>query len=132
MKRTIGNEIDNIESSTEIERIIAFSLSRILDREPKNSSSVSVTFKEVARQLKVITDPLTQQLSQLCDLVRESKNKQDKKGHNRAASSTSGTGSRSDSTISILQFFLGKRASWRSKISSPNFCSSFLFADGPL
>ena len=35
------------------------------------SSSVPITSKEVARQIKVATDPLTKQLEKLCDLMKE-------------------------------------------------------------
>ena len=41
------------------------------DQKTQNSSSTSVTSEEVARQIKAVTDPLTQQMARLCDLLRE-------------------------------------------------------------
>ena len=35
------------------------------------SSSIPITSEEVARQIKVPSDPLTKQLEKLCDLMKE-------------------------------------------------------------
>ena len=56
MKRTIGIETDNLESSTEIENLTAITPSRISDHESENFSSVSVASEEVARQFKAVID----------------------------------------------------------------------------
>ena len=57
MKRTKGTETDNIESSNETESIIANTPSRMSVHEAENSSSVSVTYEEVAWQISAMTDP---------------------------------------------------------------------------
>ena len=49
--------------------------------EAENSSTVSVTYEEVAWQFSAITDPLTQQLAPLCDIMRELKNEKANRRH---------------------------------------------------
>ena len=75
---------------------------RMSDHEVEASPSVSVTSEEVAWQVKAVTDPLTQQLAHLCELMQELRNEQAHRRHeeiasSRAASSSSGSAGRSDS-----------------------------------
>ena len=53
----------------------------------ETSSSVSVTSEEVVRQIKALTDPLTQQLAHLCELMQELRNEQAHRRHEETASS---------------------------------------------
>ena len=71
------------------------------DHELDNSSSVSVTSEEVARQMKEVTDPLAHHLAHFSELMRELENDQANRHHEdtasfRAASSLSDSGKRSD------------------------------------
>ena len=86
MKRTIGIETDNKESSTETESIIAITPCGITDYEIENSLSLSVTSEKVARQIRAVIDPLTLQLAPLCELLSELKNEQANRRHERTAS----------------------------------------------
>ena len=43
------------------------------DHRVENSSSNSATYEEVARQIMTVTDPLTQQLARLYELMQEVK-----------------------------------------------------------
>ena len=56
------------------------------DPENETSSSVSVTSEEVARQIKTVRDPLTQQLAHLCELVKELRNEKAHRRHEETAS----------------------------------------------
>ena len=85
MKRTIGTETDDIKSSTETETLIQSTPSRMSDHETENSSSVSVTPEEVARQIRTVTGPLTLQSAHLWELVRKLKNEQANRGHEETA-----------------------------------------------
>ena len=60
--------------SSETENLMANTPSRMSDREAEISWSISVTSGEVARQMRAVTDPVTQQLGHLCELMRELKN----------------------------------------------------------
>ena len=57
------------------------------DPETETSPSVSVTSDEVARQIKAVVDPLTQQLAHLCELMQEVRNEQAPRRHEETASS---------------------------------------------
>ena len=66
--------------------------------------SVSVTSEEVVRQIRAVTDPLSQQLAHLCELMREHRNEQANRRHketasSRAASSSSSSVGWSDNNI---------------------------------
>ena len=102
MKRAIGTETDDIVSSNEAASLMANTPSRMSDHEAENSSNVSVTSWEVAREVRAVTDPLTQQLPHICELLRRFNNEQAKRYPEETASftasgSTSGSDSRSDS-----------------------------------
>ena len=53
----------------------------------ETSPKVSVTFEEVARQIKAVTDPPTQQLVHFCELMQELMNEQAHRRHEETASS---------------------------------------------
>ena len=68
----------------------------------ETSASVSVTSGEFASQIRAVTDPLSQQLAHLRELLRELKNEQMNRRHDeitssKTDSSSSGSGGRSDS-----------------------------------
>ena len=89
------------EIGTETESLIATTPRKMWDHDVDNARSVSVMFTEVAKQIRLVTDPLTQQLAHLCELMRELKNEQANRRHEATASfrgtcSSSGSGNRSD------------------------------------
>ena len=111
MKRTIGVETDDIDSTTEIERLTENTLRRISNHKIETSPSVSVTSEEVARQIKAVTRPLSQQLAHLYELMRELRNEQMNKrdeetASSRVASSLSVSGSRSDGIYVCMSVFI--------------------------
>ena len=59
---------------------------RIVDHDVENSSSVSVTSDEVARQIRAVTDPFTQQLAHLCQLMHDLRNELSSRRHKKVAS----------------------------------------------
>ena len=85
MKRTIGTEPEDTDSSFKAENLVTKTPGGISDHEVKNSSSLSVMAGEAAWQNKVVTDPLTQQLAHLWELMRELKNKQSSRPHEETA-----------------------------------------------
>ena len=85
MKRTVAVETDDIDSSTETESLIENIPRMMSDHEIEASASVSVTSGEVARQIKAVTDPLSQQLAHLCELMREIRNEQVNRRHKETA-----------------------------------------------
>ena len=112
MKRTLVVETDEVDSSTETESLIEITPRRMSDHEVETSSSVSVTSEEVARQIKVVTDPLTQQSAHLCELLLELRNEQAQRHHEEtapsiAANSSSGSagGPGSDKFFWLLKTF---------------------------
>ena len=76
MQRSIATNMDDIESCTETVNLIASTPSRLSDHEVDKTRSVSITCEEVVWQIRVVTDPLTQQLAHLCELICELKKKQ--------------------------------------------------------
>ena len=86
MKKTAGVETGDTDSSTEIERLIINTPSRLSEQEVQNSKSASVMSEEVACQMKAITDPLTQQLAHLYQVLHELKNEQASRRHQDASS----------------------------------------------
>ena len=60
MERTVSDQTDEIDSITETESLIENTLRSMSDHEVETSPSVSVTPEEVARQIKAVTDPLSQ------------------------------------------------------------------------
>ena len=130
MKRTVAVETEDIDSSTETESWIEHTPRRMSDHEIETSSSVFVTSEEVARQIKAVTDPLSQQVAHLCELLRELRNEQVNRRHEEtassgAASSSSGSVGRSDTAPSSRRsvfktiyhlfcwYFSGEKSPWR-------------------
>ena len=73
--------------------------------EIETSPCASVTSVEVARQIKAVTDPITQHLAHLCELMQELRNEQahrlrEKTASSRAAGSSAGSVGRSDNNPS--------------------------------
>ena len=102
MRRTTGTETNDIESSTETEILTTNALGKMSDHEIENFPSISVTSEEVACQIRANTDPLTQQLAHLCELMRELENEQADRRHVettsfRATNFSSSNTNRSDS-----------------------------------
>ena len=111
MKRNKSTETDEIENSTKSESLIANAPCRKSGHEVQKSSSASVTSEEAVRQIRALNYRLTQLLAHLCKLMRELRNEQANRRHgetasSRAASWTSGSGSRSDSVeVQLFKLF---------------------------
>ena len=71
-------ETDNVDSSTKkAESIVANTSKKMSDHEINNSSNNnSVTFQEVAGQIEAVTDHLSRQLEQICNLMPELRKEQ--------------------------------------------------------
>ena len=96
MKKTSAAETDEFDSNAETEILIENTPRRMSDHKIETSRSVSVT-----RQIKAATDPLTQQLAHLFQLMQELRNEQAHRRHeetasSRSAISSSGSAGRSD------------------------------------
>ena len=76
------------------------------DPESETSSSGAVTSEGVESQMRAVTDPLTQQLAHLCELMKDLRDAQTLRRHEEAASSRaigSCTSSTSITDTHILQ-----------------------------
>ena len=71
MKRSVAVETEENDSSTETESLLAHTPRRMSDPEIETSSSEAVTSEDVERQIRAVTDPLTQQLAHLCESMKE-------------------------------------------------------------
>ena len=69
MKRALAVEIEENDSSIETESLLARTPRRMSDPEIETSPSEAVTSEDVERQIRAVTDPLTQQLAHLCELM---------------------------------------------------------------
>ena len=101
MRRAVAVETDEIDCSSKTDSLIKNTTRRMSDHEIETSPSVSATFGEVARQIKPVADPLTQQLAHLCELMQDVRIEQVHRRHeetasSRAASSSSGSDGLSD------------------------------------
>ena len=101
MKRSLAVETEVTDSNTETESLLAHTPRRMSDPEIETSSSEAVTSEDVERQLRAVTDPLTQQLAHLCELMKELWDEQTHRRHeettsSRTASTSAGSTSRSD------------------------------------
>ena len=71
------------------------------NHEIETSANVFVTSEKVARQIKAVTHPLSEQLTHPCELIRELRNEQVIRRHDetasRAPSPSSGSSGPSDS-----------------------------------
>ena len=131
MKKSVAVETEQNDSSTETESLLAHTPRKMSDPEIETSSSESVTSEDVERQTRAVTDPLTQQLAHLCELMKELRDSHTHRRHeetasSRATSSSTGGTSRSDRSgcksckIEVL-YFLIKQLGQRSKQIEPNF-----------
>ena len=73
LKKTVGTEVGDIDTSTETKIILASTPNGMSDQKIGNTSNSSITSEEVACQIKFVaaSDPLTRHLGRLCDLVRK-------------------------------------------------------------
>ena len=108
MKRSVAVEPEETDGSTETGSLLEKTLtSRMSDPKTETSSSVSVTSEEVACQIKAATDPLTQPLANLCELMQELKNEKANRRHEETASSRiAGTFAGSNSWSDIKSYDL--------------------------
>ena len=99
MRSSVAVEFEENVSSTETESLLAHTPKRMSAPEIETSSSEAVTSEDVEFQIKAVTDPLTQQLAHLCELMKELRDAHAHRRHKDTASSSSSTGStsRSDS-----------------------------------
>ena len=107
MKRSVGVETEETDSSTETESLPEHTPRRMSDPENEASSNVSVTSEEVARQIKAVTDPLTQHLAHLCELMKKLGNEQAHRRQKetatlRSASTSACSTNRLDSYIGLM------------------------------
>ena len=68
MKKSVAVETEETNSSTETASLIEKNARTMSHHEIETSTGASVTSEEAARQIKAVTDPLPQQLAQLCEL----------------------------------------------------------------
>ena len=87
MKTSVAVETKENDSSTETESLLAHTPRRMSDPEIETSSSEAVTSEDVERQIRAVTDPLTQQLGHLCELMKELRDAHTHKHHEETASS---------------------------------------------
>ena len=71
MKRSVAVETEENDTSTETESLLARTPRRMSDPEIETSTSEAGTSEDVERQIRAVTDPLTQQLAHLCELMKE-------------------------------------------------------------
>ena len=66
--------------------MLAHTSQKMSDPEIETSSSEAITFEDVERQIRAVTDPLTQQVAQLCELMKELRDAHTHIGHEETAS----------------------------------------------
>ena len=71
MKRSVAVVTEETDVSTETENLLAHTPRRLSDPKVEKSSSEAITSENVERQVGSVTDPLTQQLAHLCELMKE-------------------------------------------------------------
>ena len=102
MKRSAAVETEETDNRTETECLEENTPRKSSDPARETSTSVSVTSEEISRQIKAVTDPLTQQLAHICELLQELRNEQphrryEEKASSKAASTSTGSVGQSDS-----------------------------------
>ena len=107
MKKSVAAKMEETDSSTETESLLENTPRRMSDPETFTAPSVSITFEKVARQIKAVTDPVTQQLAQICELMQVIRNEQTHRRHeeiasSRTASTSTGSADRFDSGFSVF------------------------------
>ena len=108
MKRSVAVETKQTDSSAETESLVGHTSRRRPDPKIETSSSEAVTSEDVERQIKAVTDPLTQQLAHFGELMKKLWHAQTHRRHEetafkRTAGTFAGTTSRSDSYQKILK-----------------------------
>ena len=101
MKRSAAVQTEENDSSTETESSLAHTPKRMSDPKTEASPSEAVASEDVERQIRAVTDPLTQQLAQFCALMNELVDADTQRRHkettsSRATGSSTGSMSRSD------------------------------------
>ena len=101
MKKSIAVETEETDSGTETESLLRNTPRRMSALKTETSPSVSVRSEEVVRQIKALTDPLTQQLAHFCELMQDFRIEQAHRRHeetasSRAATTSTGCAGRSD------------------------------------
>ena len=71
MKRTVSTETKDIDSTKTESLIRKKTPNAMADHEPENSSCTFVTSEKVTWQIKAMTDPHTQQMKRLCEILQE-------------------------------------------------------------
>ena len=105
MKRSFAVETEETDSSTETESSLGHTPRRMSDPEIETSSSETVTSGDVERQIRAVTDPLTQQLAHLCELLKELQDEQTHKRHEETASSRAVSTSAGNTSWSDTDWF---------------------------
>ena len=104
MKRSVAVENEETDSCTETESLLGHDPKRMSDPEYETSSGEVVTSEDVERQIRAVTDPLTQQLAHLYELMKELRDaqthrRQEETASSRTVSSSSSSTRRSDSLL---------------------------------
>ena len=105
MRRTDSTETDDLNSSTKAESILTKIPCGMSDDETENITANSVTYKEVSRQIKFVTNRMGRQLERICELMKELKDKQSRRSYEDTLSciaTVSFTGSEQSSDWSLL------------------------------
>ena len=108
MKRSVAVETEETNSSTETESLLKHTPKRMSDRENATWTSESVTSEDVVRQIRAVTNPLTQELAHLWEVMKELRDERAHRRHEQTASSraaSTSTGSASWSDIHVLLSF---------------------------
>ena len=87
MKKSVGVETAETDSRNETESLVEHTPRGKSNPKNETSTSESVTCEDVARQIRAITDPLTQQLARLYELTEELPDEQAHRSHEETASS---------------------------------------------
>ena len=126
MKRTAAVENEEADSFTETKSLIQNTPKKMSDHEIETPLSLSTTSEEVARQIKADTDPLSEQLTHPCELMRKLRNEQvnrlqEETASSKASRSPSSNAGRSDRDGFIDKRYLDKFHLWA--------ITSFFWAD---
>ena len=87
MKKFVKVETEETNCSPETESLLENTPGRMWNHKIETVSNVSVTSEEVARHIKAATDPYTQQLAHLYELMQELKVEQPHSRNEETASS---------------------------------------------
>ena len=87
MKKSVAVETQETDSSIGTASLLKSIPGKMSNPEMETPPKVSVTFEEIPHQIKSVTDPPTQQLLHLCELMQELTNEQAHRRHEETASS---------------------------------------------